>query len=403
MRLPIGFLVVLLVPLAYTKEKPAPPQVHFARPVVFRTAGNDPSGIAAGDFNNDGIPDLLVGDSGGGMSFVALGKGDGTFGDWLGGCASGDGGGDPAFVAVGKFGGPLLDALGNGEQGYAFMCEGDGNGHFSGRWTFAFDPNEYAVGFATADFNRDGNLDVALIGQEGELIVYLEGAEGDTFWPAHTLYAMTTPVFIAAGDFNGDDNPDIVVLTSDYSDSGGYVGVLLGDGKGGFGSPLLFRIPENDLGYSRPSALAVGDFNGDGKLDVAVAISNWTSNDTSYVAILLGNGDGTFRKGQIAPAGPNPQSVAAADFNGDGILDLVVGNVPCGEGCGSPGSISVLLGNGDGTFQPPQTFAAGGAWPQVVVADFNGDGKPDVATANGDSSSVSVLLNITPAPRGAGK
>jgi hypothetical protein len=140
----------------------------------------------------------------------------------------------------------------------------------------------------------------------------------------------------------------------------------------------------------------VGDFNADKNLDLAVAFSDYTNHKSSYVQMLLGNGDGTFRKGARAAAGPNPVDIAAADFNGDGKLDLVVANAPPGA---SPGSISVLLGNGDGTFQAPASFPVRGATPlQLTVADFNGDGKPDVATANNNSENVSVLLNTTPFP-----
>lgn len=376
--------------------------LSFAPPIVFNSAGSYPTGIAAGDFNNDGIPDLIVGDLALSGASVALGNGDGTFGQWGGVCGTGD---PPSVVAVGKFDGQNLDALANDtEYGIAAVCLGDGTGYFSGGGIFAANPLTTVMGFAVSDFNRDRNEDVALVSEEqglpvGQLLVFLGNGDG-TFQQPRVLNTEANPVAVATGDFNGDGNPDLVVLTNDIGDFGGYVAVLLGDGKGGFGKPLTFRIPKNhgNLGFSPLSAIAVGDFNGDHNLDVALAVSDWTSNATSYVLILLGNGNGTFRRGQLAPAGPNPLSIAVADFNGDGIPDVVTGNARCATGCDGAGSISVLLGIGDGTFQQPRTFLVNGGFPGLVVADFNGDGKPDVATANADSSTISILLNTTPWP-----
>jgi len=145
--------------------------------------------------------------------------------------------------------------------------------------------------------------------------------------------------------------------------------------------------------------MALGDLNGDKKLDLALAYADYDSNKSSFVRILLGRGDGTFSEGVSAPAGTNPLYVAIADFNGDGIPDLVVANAPCATGCDGHSSISVLLGNGNGTFQAPARFPVHGEDAlQLAVADFNGDGKPDVATVNADSQNVSVLLNTTQFP-----
>ncbi|PYM87134.1 MAG: hypothetical protein DME09_00365, partial [Candidatus Rokuibacteriota bacterium] len=132
-----------------------------------------------------------------------------------------------------------------------------------------------------------------------------------------------------------------------------------------------------------PFSVAMGDFDGDGKPDLAVA--NGGSND---VSVLLGNGDGTFKpaKNYEAGLGGGPLWVAVGDFNLDGKLDLVVAN-------SSSDSVGVLLGNGDGTFRPSVTFPAGGTAPQsVAVGDFNGDGKPDLAVASYYSNNVTVLI-----------
>jgi len=401
MRCSIALLgICLLAAPGYCQKSSSSPHVSFANPIVFPSEGPFPTGIASGDFNNDGIPDLIVGDNAASVASVALGNGDGTFGDWIGGCGTSD---PSSVVAVGKFDGKNLDALANDIWGgYAALCLGDGTGEFPKTELFPVNVSNIVTSFASADFNRDGTDDLAFVTGlnglgVGELYVYLSNGDG-TFRGPLLRTATTNPVAVATGDFNNDGNQDIVILTDDNTDFGAYVAVLLGDGTGGFTSPIKFRIPKyhgNDIAWA--SALAVADFNGDHNLDVAVTFIR-DSDRSSYVLILLGNGDGTLRKGATSHAGPDPMSVAVADFNGDGIPDLVVANDPCSPSCGNPGSISVLVGNGDGTFQPPQTFSVNGEFPQLTVADVNGDGKPDVVTANGDSRSITVLLNTTPWP-----
>jgi hypothetical protein len=138
--------------------------------------------------------------------------------------------------------------------------------------------------------------------------------------------------------------------------------------------------PEIFGDVARPTALVLGDFNGDNRLDIAAAAS-----DADSAAVLLGNGDGTFGNASLYPAGSGPSAIATADLNRDGILDLVTVNSKIG-------SVSVLLGNGDGTFRTAVPYAAGTGPAAVVIADFNGDGLNDIATANADSNDVTVLL-----------
>ena len=130
----------------------------------------------------------------------------------------------------------------------------------------------------------------------------------------------------------------------------------------GFVAPLAF-----DAG-TVPYSVAVGDFNGDGIPDLAVA--NYSSND---VSVLLGNGDGSFQGPRNFAAGISPRSVAVGDFNGDGIQDLAVANFV------DPGTVSVLLGNGDGTFGSSTSYSVGSSPTSLVVADLNHDGAPDLA------------------------
>src|SRR6266581_6915083 len=130
-----------------------------------------------------------------------------------------------------------------------------------------------------------------------------------------------------------------------------------------------------------PSNIVVGDFNGDGKLDLAV-----TDYSNNNVSVLLGNGDGTFQAPRTFPVGIHPAQVAVGDFNGDGKPDLVVSNY-------DSNTISVLLGNGDGTFQAAQNYLVDSAPVFVAVGDLNGDGKPDLAVADLHTLNISVLIN----------
>lgn len=176
----------------------------------------------------------------------------------------------------------------------------------------------------------------------------------------------TAPATAAVGDFNGDGKLDIAVINTG---SGG-VSILLGNGDG------TFQPAVNSSASGSPTFLAVGDLNGDGKLDLAMA-----NGSANTVSVLLGNGDGTFQAPVQYSVGASAGYVAVADFNGDGKLDLLAFSG------GTVGTVSILLGNGDATFQPAvitSVPASNQGWfvsPFVAVADFNGDGHLDVAAA----------------------
>jgi hypothetical protein len=217
----------------------------------------------------------------------------------------------------------------------------------------------------------------------------LLGNGNGTFQAAQVYYSGgQIATSIAVGDVNGDGKPDVLVanlcISCFNSNSGdeGIVGVLLGNGDGTFQAARSY-----DSGGYGALGIAVGDVSGDGKADLLVANacagSETCWNGPGVVGVLLGNGDGTFQPPQShASGGFQPYSIAVGDVNADGKFDLLVTN--CGSiSCADGGVVSVLLGNGDGTFQTAQSYGSGGTWAHsVALGDVNGDGKPDLLVAN---------------------
>lgn len=189
--------------------------------------------------------------------------------------------------------------------------------------------------------------------------------------PSSTIAVGHGSYVSAVGDFNNDGLLDLAVANSADST----VSVALGKGNGSFAAATNYATG------NAPAALAVGDFNADGYQDLAVVNSGAAS-----VSVLLGNGDGTFQSQTSYAVGHSPSSVAISDVNLDGFLDLVVVN-------SADNSVSVLFGNGNGTFQPQVSYPTGANPQQAIVADVNQDGWPDIITANKLDNSVSVLLN----------
>ena len=351
--------------------------------------------LAPGDFNHDGIPDLVSADSQGHIR-VLKGIGDGSFRSVF----------QANAPAAGQVPSAILVADFNDDENIDFAVVGpdytpsssnslsvflgNGDGTFSPPLSIPVPSG--ALSFAAADFNGDDKLDLALLtGQEtaasaGGVQILLGNGDG-TFHSAASYPAGPFAQSVAAGDFNGDGLPDLAVTDTDTflnQNRGGNVAILLGKDDGVFtfapGQPLTGGDKRG------PYSLAIADFNADGILDLAVTLSDYSNNHGGLV-ILLGRGDGTFQP--PVPYASSATGVLTADLNGDGIPDLIVtGSVT------SPGT-GYLLGFGDGTFQP-ESFVADSVAP-LAIADFNGDGKLDIA-AGTPSGGIATFLNISQTP-----
>lgn len=335
----------------------------------------EPFGITAADFNGDGKPDLAV--AGNTRVYVLLGNGNGTFTPAAGSpllmpSPPYDDAGSPytsAGIVAGDFNrsGHLGLAIGEFQNEAVVIFFGNGDGTFADSSTQANSDGQATSSVTAADFNGDGNLDLVAVNYPSgvsptPLLGYSDGAFNGV---VENIQVGGT--FSAAGDFNGDGKLDLVIDG---------VNVLLGNGDGTFTkAPVAPAVG---------GPVAVADFDGDGKLDLAVCDS--ASNN---VTILLGNGDGTFT---VAPGSPiavgnQPEAIVTGDFNNDGKLDLAIANF-------GDGTITLLLGNGDGTFTQASgsPYAVGHGPIALAAADFSGDGKLDLAVANLTDGTISILL-----------
>lgn len=366
-------------------SRPAPHPANpsgaiFQDPVNYISENAHPNSVALGDFNGDGRLDLVSANSSTNTVGVRLGNADGTFQAEKTYLVSGT----PYSVIVADFNldGKLDVAVSDfgaegGQQGVEILL-GNGDGTFkpATRYYAGDQPTQLAV----ADFNKDGKPDIAVTNRTQETVTVLLGNGDGSFQSPKKYPVGRTPIFVAVGDFNLDGKTDMVVANNGDNS----LSVLLGNGDGTFQDAR--PIKEVDTGVYGPYSVVVADLNGDNKPDLAVA--NFSE---GTVRVLLGNGDGTFQEQEkekhVYPTGDGPFTLAQGYFLGDKKLDLVTAN--------NSNTVSILLGNGDGTFQPVQNYKAGYSPASVAVGDFNGDGKPDLAVANRGDSTVSVLLNIS--------
>ena len=351
-------------------------------------AGNAPLAAVAGDFYGSGHVDLAIINHSSQTVSIPGGNGDGTFkaarsyvsGQQPVSIASGVlNGGKTQGMVVANYCGSDLSCASAGNIA-VFLPDASGAYRLSSTYTVGAGP----VSVALADVNGDKNLDIVAANRLDKTVTVLLGVGDGTFRQPTTFPLAAAPIAIAAGDFNKDGKLDLAVL----EDCGaakctepGNVEILLGAEAGTFKSVSTYAA-----GYS-PTSLAIGDINGDKKLDIVVA--NRCGAEASCLSpgsgtVLLGDGTGKFKAGTVLALGNSPSSIALGNLIGSG-LDLIVSR-------STDNTVAVLRGNGDGTFQAALPYAVGNKPGSLVVADFNGDGKTDVAVANVNDSTASVLL-----------
>ena len=346
------------------------------------SVGQQPYAVVVGDFNRDGKLDLAVASAGDGTVSVLLGKGDGTFRSpmqytvgprgLLSQIAAGDFNGDGRLdVVVSNFGSNDVSVL---------LGKGDGTFQAAGSHKVGTNPSAVAV----ADLNGDGKLDLVVANQNcnnghppcgpGTVSVLLGNGDG-TFQAHKELATCKGPNWVTVGDFHRAGKLDLAVACGGSRESPSKLSILLGNGDGTFQTFFSYPLKVNG------DSVAAADFNRDGKLDLAVG------DNIGLVSVFLGNGDGTFRDRVDYPAGPFPSgSIGIGDLNGDGNLDLVVAS-------GGSNSVTILLGNGDGTFRPWGFRFDTGLFPQgVAVGDFRRNGRLGLAVPARSSNVVSILL-----------
>jgi FG-GAP-like repeat len=286
----------------------------------------------------------------------------------------GSGGSAVAFTSVAQYPTyryPQVVALGD--------LDGDGKLDFAASNLSAFDQGNNGGSGGGADMTGvGGNLGAGGtpgaggMPWGGSLSVFLSG---ENHAAPHHYLAGALPLAPAIGDLNGDGKADLATVTS------GGVSVLFNDGGGNLRPPVSFSTGTS------PVSVALGDVNGDGKTDMVVANRGNSATGTvidADVAVLLNMGSGTFVAANY-PAGTSPIAVALGDLNGDGKPDIAVA---------SGASVSVLLNGASGTFGAPSSYGAGTRPASVAIGDLNGDGKPDIAVSNPQIGGASVLLNV---------
>jgi FG-GAP-like repeat/Lectin C-type domain len=372
-RFSIRRVSVLLVATLFLSGITAPRPAGASSQISFLPVASYPGAgvLPTADLDGDGTLDLIIETAG--ILSIRYGNGDGSFGapvdlsltDGLNGVATADFNHDGALdLAIANIStNQLLVLLNRGHRTFAL----------AGQYAVGDGP----TGVAAADFNGDGAIDLAVSShRSSNLCVLLNRGDG-TFQPAVFYPGGDHPGAMITADFNGDGKADLAMANI----VGSSVLLYFGTGTG------KFSVGDNYPVGQYSGQLVAGDFNRDGKLDLVT--TNWMG---SSMSVLFGDGRGKFRAAEFYPANSYPGMVAAADLDGDGDLDLAFSN-------GGTGDFTVLQNNGSGQFLPPVTFDSGGSDARsLTVGDFNRDGRPDVAVGNSSTATILVLLNAPSAP-----
>jgi hypothetical protein len=338
-------------------------QTYLYNQAVIGT-GESPVAVVAGDFNGDGQLDLAVVNQNDNTVSVILSKTGGSFSSKVDYPV----GASPVAIVSGDFNGDgSLDlAVVNSQDNTISILLGSANGLFSPQQTFP--TGAMPVSIVAVDLNSDKKLDLATANQTDGTVSVLLGNGDGTFAAQATITAASRPAGLVSADFTGDAVPDLAVSTID-----GLV-LLINNGHGGFSANTTNVA-------SSGGALAVGDLNNDGKSDLVLV-----NPSSSVLTVLLGDGNGGFQPSPLISAGAIATFVALGDFDNDGKLDIAAG------GGGFPTPISIFRGKGDGTFQPPSVIGFPASAPGLVVGDFNHDNYLDVASLDSGDNNVVILL-----------